>query len=118
MKDIQQSRRSRYFYDNQSFDSKPEICFYLYCKDFNLNIKKSSKAFSYNYENVIYSYFPDFEIEGKWQNPFNHNLDEKYEAKHQFLIKNNVIILYENEYQKYIEEKYGRNYLKDFKEKN
>lgn len=35
-----------------------------------------------------------------------------------FLIKNNVIILYKNKYQKYIEEKYGKNYLKDFKEKN
>ena len=129
----QQSRRSRYFYDNQSFDSKPEICFYLYCKDFNLNIKRCSKAFEYKYNSKIYSYFPDFEIDGKfyeikgdqfltedgkWQNPFNHTLDELFEEKRQCALKNNVTILYEKDYQKYIDyikEKYGRNYLNQFK---
>ena len=133
---VKQNRRSRYFYDNQSFDSKPELCFYLYCKDQGLNIKRETKRFNYTFEGKEYYYFPDFEIDGKyyeikgnqfltengkWQNPFDHNLDEKYEAKHQFLIKNNVTILYEKDYQKYIDyikEKYGRNYLNQFCRKN
>ena len=132
-KESQYNRKSRYFYDNQSFDSCPEICFYIYCKDFNLNIKRCLKSFEYVFEGKEYYYFPDFEIDGKyyeikgnqfltengkWQNPFNHSLDKKYEAKHQCALKNNVIILYEKDYQKYIEyveEKYGRNYLNQFK---
>ena len=48
------------------FDSYPEICFYIYCKDFNLNIKRCSKAFEYTFEGKEYYYFPDFEIDGKF----------------------------------------------------
>lgn len=119
------------------FDSYPEVCFFLYCRDHNLNICRNEKSFSYTYQNKIYHYFPDFEIGGKyyeikgtqfltednkWRNPFDHSLDEKYEAKHQCTLQNNVTILYKKDYQKYIdfvEKEYGESYLNQFKiEKN
>ena len=132
-KEAQHDRKSRYFYDNLNFDSYPELCFYIYCKDFNLNIKRTPSFLEYTFEGQIHKYFPDFEIDGKyyeikgnqfltkdgkWQNPFDHSLDKKYEAKRQCAIKNNVIILYSKDYQKYIdyiEEKYRGNYLNQFK---
>ena len=59
-----------------------------------------------------------FKEDGTMQNPFDHSLDGLYEAKHQCMIANNVKILKSNEYQKiecYIENIYGKNYLKQFK---
>ena len=132
-KDFLLKRISKYFYDNQSFDSKPEICFYIYCKDQGLNIKRTPCYFEYEYKGEIHRYFPDFEIDGKyyeikgnqfltkdgkWCDFYNHTLDELFEEKRQCALKNNVIILYENEYQKYIDyinQKYGKDFLKQFK---
>ena len=50
--------------------------------------------------------------------PWDHTLDELYEAKHQCMIQNNIIILTFKDYYKYLEyiyEKYGVDYLKSFK---
>lgn len=128
-KEIQRKRSKKYQYDNQYFDSKPELAFYIWVKDHNLNIKKETKSFPYTYQNKTYYYFPDFEVDGKyyeikgsqfltednkWQNPFDHSQDEKYEAKHQCALQNGVIILYPKDYKKYIDyikRTYGLHYL-------
>lgn len=50
--------------------------------------------------------------------PYDHNYDGLYEAKHQCMLKNNVIILKYKEYVKYVKyvnEKYGKNYIKQYK---
>lgn len=126
-------RRNQYRIKDQYFDSKLEVCFYIYCKDQNLNIQKCTKKFEYVFKNKTHFYFPDFEINDKlyeikgnqflkedntWQNPYDHNQDKLYEAKHQCAVKNNVIILYSRDCQKYldyVEEKYGKNYLQQLK---
>ena len=52
------------------------------------------------------------------QCPWDHSKDELYEKKRQCMILNGVAILRYTEYSKYIkyvEQKYGRDYLKQFK---
>lgn len=76
---------------------------------------------------------PDFKVEdqlvelkgsqflkedGSWKNPYDKSQDGLFEAKHQCLLKNSVKIIYTDEYMnyvKYVEEKYGKDYLKQFK---
>ena len=56
--------------------------------------------------------------DGTWRNPYNKNQNEICEAKHQCVLKNNVKILYFNNYKKYLDyinDKYGKDYLKKFK---
>lgn len=129
----QENRKQKYNYDNQNFDSKPELAFYIYCKDFNSNIKRNTKSFEYIFENKKHYYFPDFEVDnqlyeikgsqflaedGTWQNPFCEKDKDYFEAKHQCALTNNVKILYTEDYQKYldyIDENYGKGYLNQFR---
>lgn len=131
---IQKQRAKKYTYDNQNFDSEPEVAFYIWCKDQNKNIKRESKCFEYYYNNEKHLYFPDFEVDGifyeikgslvlaedgTWRSPFNKQ-STALEAKHQCALKNNVIILYTKVYQKYldyIDEKYGKGYIQQFRNK-
>ena len=128
----------RYKYDNLIFDSKTELAFFLYNKENSLPIERDTEySFDYIYENKIHKYFPDFKIndefieikgeqflkeDGSWQNPYDHNLDLLFEAKHQCALKNKVKIIYSKECQKYIDyinNKYSKNFLETFKtEKN
>ena len=53
------------------------------------------------------------------QCPFDHSQDVVYEAKHQCMLKNNVIIYKSIEYNKFLEYisiKYGKNFLHTFKQ--
>ena len=108
----------KYIYNSEYFDSFPELCFYLYHITNNIEIKREPVELKFTFNNKEYSYYPDFQVgeklyeikgnqflteEGKWQNPFDHTLDELFEAKRQCAIKNNVIILYEKYYQKYVD---------------
>lgn len=127
-------------YDNNSFDSYPELCLYLWLKDNNIPFEYQPKIlFQYEYDGKIHQYCPDFkiydllyEIKGNqfFKNkdprnemvcPWNHLLDGLYEAKHQCMLKNNVIILDSCSYQMfitYIEITYGKEfYLKLKKQK-
>lgn len=131
--DFSKKRKSKYYLNNQYFDSKPELSFYIWAKDQGLNIIRNIDSFSYIYQNKEHKYFPDFKIDGNyyeikgnqflkedgtWQNPFDPTQDALFETKHQCLIKNGVKILYSKEYQKYlnyINQKYGSKYLDQFK---
>lgn len=135
MLSIRKIQAQKYSYENITFDSSIELAFYIYCKDFKLNIKRCEVVFEYNYNNQKHLYIPDFEVNGQlieikgnqflkeddtWCNPFDRSQDELYEAKHQCALKNNVKILYTKDYQKYldyIEETYGKNYLNQFRNK-
>ena len=91
--------------------------------------------FYYEFDRSKHAYEPDFLIEGHlvevkgdhffkengtMQNPYDHSQDSLYEAKHQCMVENGVEIWRANEYSKYvnyIEAKYGKDYLKKFKNK-
>lgn len=122
------SRPSRYLFDSEHFDSFPELCFYLYHKYNNHNIKRNKIGLQYIFENKTHHYFPDFSIndilyeikgahfikdDGTWQCPYDHQQDDRVEAKHQCAVANGVVILSNKEYQKYIDWFYNNNLKKE-----
>lgn len=118
--------RKRIFHDNIWFDSSWEIKVYDYLKENHVPFEYSpSISIPYEYDGRQYTYHPDFLVNGKMYevkgdhffriNESGHEVmvnpyrdpewsDEqyewecgKYEAKHQCMLKNNVIILRESQ---------------------
>lgn len=106
-REFHKKRSRKYIYNDLTFDSSYELCFYKYCIDHHINIKQSTDVFNYEYAGIIHKYFPDFKInntnieikgkhffeDGKMINPYDRSQDKLYEAKHQCMIKNNVKII-------------------------
>ena len=138
--EAQKYRRNRYTFENETFDSIPEFAFWKYWKDKNCEIRRLPCKFKYTLNDAVHYYFPDFEVideneqhqyyeikgdqflkeDGTWQNPFDHSLDNLYEAKHQCALKNGVEILYSKSYQMYINyiyDTYGFDFFKKYKTK-
>lgn len=134
---VRRKQATKYKYENINFDSKPEIAYYIWLKDNNIDFEfQPNVKFEYLYENKLYYYIPDFKVENEYIeikglqffknydinetmiNPFDSTQDAKYEAKHQCMIKNNVKILTDTKiYENYVKNKYGRTYLDSFKRK-
>lgn len=75
---IASKKRRKYEYDGITFDSKPEVEVYKFCKEHNLNFKyQPCKLEFVDSLGKKHAYFPDFEIEGKL-----------YEVKEDHFIKN------------------------------
>ena len=128
------NRKQKYVYMGQSFDSKPELAFFIWCKDQNKNICRVTKGIPYHVatDSKEHYYIPDFEVDGElyelkgsqflaedgsWQNPYDVDKNELYEAKHQAALQNAVRILYPEDYQEfldYVENKYTKDYMKLF----
>ena len=133
--DIQKRIKKRYTYNKISFDSMPEIACYIYLTDHNIEFTYQPKCpIKYIFNGKIYTAWPDFLVNGKlweikgkqfidkktgkWKCPFDRQLDDVYEAKHKALLQANVKLIYEDKYKQYIEyidNKYGRGYLRQFK---
>lgn len=120
----------KYLYNNETFDSFPELAYYIYCIDHNKSIIRVPIRLSYYYDDIEHYYLPDFKVDnelieikgdhffkedGTMQCPFDHQYDGLAEAKHKCMIQNNVKILRQVDYQRYIDyfnSKYDKN---DFK---
>ena len=134
---VRRKQATKYKYENINFDSKPEIAYYIWLTDHNIEFEyQPNVKFEYFYQNKIHYYIPDFIVNGEYQeikglhffkncdmnetmiNPFDRTQDDKYEAKHQCMIKNNVKILTNfDEYIKYVKNKYGKAFLESLKRK-
>lgn len=134
---VRRKQATKYKYENVNFDSKPEIAYYIWLKDNNIDFEyQPNVKFEYLYENKLCYYIPDFKVENEYIeikglqffknydinetmiNPYDRTQDAKYEAKHQCMIKNNVKIITDTKiYEDYINNKYGKNYIKQFKRK-
>ena len=108
--------KSQYSYicDNNTFDSFPELALWIYAKDHNEEIIRCPCKLPYYFENKLHYYFPDFLYKGKLLEikgsqffdkatgkmicPFDKTQDALFEAKHQCMIKNNVIIWGQKQY--------------------
>ena len=131
--DIHYKRKSHYEYDGFSFDSLPELAFYIYHSDLGKTIIPHKKSFSYIVDNKEHKYFPDFEVDNKlfeikgdqflkndgtWCCPFDHSKDYVFEAKRQCALENNVQIIYADRYQAYLDyvkQKYSKDFMPLFK---
>ena len=104
--------RKQIEYDSLTFDSSWEVTVYQYCKENNIPCEyQPNITFEYEYGGKEHYYHPDFLINGKLYevkgnhffdgdkmiNPYDRTQDGLYEAKHQCMIKNNIIILKEND---------------------
>lgn len=137
LKEIQDKCKQKYTFEGKNFDSAPEIAFYIWLRDSKIAFEYSPNIFfEYEHDGKIWKYYPDFkvgdilyELKGnqffenkdpaqKMINPYDKSQNDRYEAKHQCMLKNNIVILTTKDYIKYIdyvEFKYGNDYLKRFR---
>ena len=115
----------KYFYDNQYFDSLPELSLYIYAKDNNIDIVRLPLRLDYVFNDNTYHYYPDFKFDGRLIEIKNDYLYKKMlientrdNAKLKCMIDNNVDLWLPTVYNKYIKycvDKYGRDFKKLFK---
>jgi hypothetical protein len=125
--------RSLYVYDNKHFDSSWELAYFIWLKDNNKNfIFKPERLIWYDDNNKEHYYYPDFLIDDsyyeiKGDHLFNENEEfispytkRVFKEKSQLIKKYNVHIIKSKEIDpilRYIKERYGSNYLSQFKRK-
>lgn len=137
--------KKKYVYNDIEFDSAPELALFIWLSDNQVHFEYHSKIyFEYQFEGRTCRYYPDFYLnacnlwielkgdhffkeDGTMHCPFkkrsqsveqHQRLCQKYEAKHQCMLRNRVAILRNADYQfalNYVNERYGKDYLKKFR---
>lgn len=131
---------SKYEYEGELFDSKPELAYWVWLRDTNTDFKRNrfDICLEYVYDGHTWEYFPDFMVEGRYVEvkgdqffredgtifcPYGDKdmpdseydwICGKYEAKHQCMLDNGVVILRSREYSRYmeyVEGKYGKEFF-------
>lgn len=122
----------RYEYDSLKFDSSWELYFYIYNKSLGYDVVREPCSFDYYYNGKEHKYFPDFMVNGvlyelkgdqffengKMINPFDRNMDDLFEAKHQCGLRNGVKFYKNTEMEtiiNYVDSKYTKDYVSLFK---
>lgn len=88
---IRAKAATEYVYDAKTFDSKGELCYYIWLKDINIDFTYHPMAkLQYVYNGKTHYYFPDFIVKGQFveikgdhffkedgtmQNPYDHSQD-------------------------------------------
>lgn len=115
--ELTKKKKHRYTFDNEKFDSKAEICVFIFCKENGLKVKTHPTKIKYiDSAGREHFYLPDFEIEGRLYevkadfylnenneliNPYKNSgteesnilLAEKLKAKTQCMKDNHVTII-------------------------
>ena len=128
--DLYKNLKRLYLYDNQYFDSSWELAYYIWLKDNNIIFSYHPKpGITYFCNGKKHTYYPDFivdnniiEIKGDQFFVFYGNYitnDDLSMSKYKCMIDNHVILYRKTDVLKYLEyvyKKYGKNYLKSFKQ--
>lgn len=62
---LRHKKRSIFEFDGKQFDSRPELAYYVWLKDNNIDFQFHPRLdFKFEYEGVIHEYWPDFLVEG------------------------------------------------------
>lgn len=121
-----------YKYNDLYFENSWSLAYYIWLKDHNKKFEYqiSLPLFYIDDDNIKRNHYFDFLVEGKYveiigkhffnekDEPFNNYSKKYWWKKYQFLIDNNVYIMREKEafsYVKYVNEKYGKNFIKSHK---
>lgn len=122
--EIRKNVKKKFVYNDIEFDSKWEIAYYIWLKDNNVEFEYQPLALSYEYNGKTKYYHPDFKIGNKLieiKNPYlfekmkiNEESSEHY--KYMCMLDNNVEIIVDcNFYIDYVNNKYGKDLLKNCK---
>ena len=133
---IRKKKQKKFTYRDEQFDSSWELAVWIWAKDHNSYIKREPTSFKYTFENEELLYYPDFEIEkdgkkffveikgdyffenDKMINPYDRSQDAVYEAKYQCALANGVVFWKQSDVAfaiNYIQHRYGKGYLRSFK---
>lgn len=131
---IRLKSQTRYVYSGIGFDSSWEIAYYIWLSDNHIEFEyQPSITFTYYFQGKAHTYHPDFKVgeqlieikgdqyfdeNGNMICPYNRKNDNLYQLKYKCMIKHNIIIFRKKDiqqYLEYIETKYGKNYLSQFK---
>ena len=103
------------WYKGYYCDSSWELAFVIYNLDHNIKFERNRKVFTYNYNNEIHTYMPDWLIDNKYVE-IKGFCDSQWKAKlSQFPKEETLEVLTEHEMKPYIDyvvEKYGKDYIK------
>lgn len=129
--EIRKRAQHKYTYNELNFDSAAELAYFIWLIDNDAHFEYQPEiSFAYTYNGKTHMYHPDFMVEnafveikgahffedGKMINPYDRTQDGLYEAKHQCMIDNSVKIITDyDEYIRYVNDKYTKNYLSAFK---
>lgn len=128
--EFQRKKAWKYYYNRERFDSKPELAYYIYLKDNNIPFSFHTDRLEYFEENKKHYYYPDFKVKGRYveikspvffnekKEPWDPYNKKFWWGKYNCMRDHNVSILMDKEYEQYldyIEEKYGKYYLDQFK---
>ena len=107
-----------YKLDDIIFDSSWEIVFYIYHKDKGCDIKRNDTHFTYIKDDKEHDTVVDFNIDGKLYEVKSSYFISSQEEKLKVLLENNVEIISDDDigmYFDYVKEKYGNDYIKQFR---
>lgn len=103
------------WYKGYYCDSSWELAFVIYNLDHNIKFERNNKVFTYNYNNEVHTYMPDWLIDNKYVE-IKGFCDDQWKTKlSQFPEEETLIVLTKIEMQPYIDyviEKYGKDYIK------
>lgn len=116
-----------YEFNGENFDSSWELAFWIYAKDHEEEIEREPCCFEYEFKGKVHRYFPDFKYKGKLieikgDYLFQKMMIENTKNYAKFLLMKSlgVNILREKEilpYLNYVENTYGKDYLKSFRQR-
>ena len=107
-----------YKIDDILFDSSWEVAFYIYHRDKGYVIKRNDKHFTYVKDDKEHDTVVDFTIDDKLYEVKSIYLIEQQKEKIEILKNNNVTIISNDDigiYFDYVNEKYGKDYIEQFR---
>lgn len=115
----------KYVFNDEYFDSLPELAVWLYMVDHNIDIQRNTSSFSYSFGGCDHVCFPDFIINGQLVEIKGDHLFKKMlikntieNAKYHCLLENKVEVWTSSTYNKYLNWFNKKGYDKnDFKRK-
>ena len=112
-------RGKKGWYKGYFCDSSWELAYVIYNLEHDIKFVRNTKGFEYQYENETHKYYPDFILEdGTYIEIKGYRTKQVEEKIKAFKDKLEIIDKYKIKmYIKYVEEKYGKNFIELYEKK-